>query len=349
LSNTEISPEVNAKIKRNLIVIFIFAVVMIFAGLTSGYIVSQGGNFWVNVKMPSAFQFSTIIIIVSSIFLIGALFAVKKGKQGLMKILLGLSLICGILFGVYQVKGGYQLVENGNAWNGQIINIKGQYGKYFSFAYQGKEISFDNGTFYLRGAELKPDLKEKLKEICKELVEGSKANQPKYTLPNYGMEFSLRYQGQALTYADKTLLLNGHPLAIEQHSRLRYFAESILADRGDFIMKGKYGEDFVIYYKGKALDYENRSFSINGQPLSPKQLNDLNSQDNKASSYIYAFAFMHYLHWIGGVIALLVIFIQGVRSKYSASNYLGIKLGSIYWHFLGILWLYLYAFLIFIH
>ena len=322
---------------------------MIFAGLTSGYIVSRGGNFWVNVKMPLAFKISTTVIILSSIFLIAAVIAVKKGKQSLMKIFLGLSLFCGILFGVYQIKGGAQLFESGNAWNGQIINIKGQYGKYFSFAYQGKEISYDNGTYYLRGAALSEEIMAELKSICLVLVDGSKSNNPQYDIPNYGVDFSIRYQGEALTYANRSLLLNGHPLAMEQHSRLRYFAESILADRGDFIMKGKYGEDFIIYYKSQPLDYKNRSFSINGRPLSPKQLNDLNSQDNKASSYIYAFAFMHYLHWIGGIIALLVIFIQGVRSKYAASNYLGIKLGSIYWHFLGILWLYLYAFLIFIH
>ena len=33
------------------------------------------------------------------------------------------------------------------------------------------------------------------------------------------------------------------------------------------------------------------------------------------------------------------------RTKYSAENYLGLEITSIYWHFLSILWVYLFFFL----
>ena len=66
----QIPAELNAKMKKNLLWIFIFAVCMIFAGLTSGYIVSQGGNFWVTMKLPQAFQISTVLIFLSSASLI---------------------------------------------------------------------------------------------------------------------------------------------------------------------------------------------------------------------------------------------------------------------------------------
>ena len=34
-------------------------------------------------------------------------------------------------------------------------------------------------------------------------------------------------------------------------------------------------------------------------------------------------------------------------NKYSSTNHLGFKLGTWFWHFLGILWIYLYGFLLY--
>lgn len=344
-----IPQDLNAKMKKNLLWIFIFAAFMIFAGLTSGYIVSQGGKFWVNIKMPSAFKLSTLFILTSSAFLFVAVYAVKKSKQTLLKAALGLAFLFGVLFGYTQVKGWEQLTENGSVLSGPIININGKYGKYFTLYYQEKEISYDNGIFYLKGEPVSDEIMQGMKELSKALMEGAKTKEKEYKLKNYGSDFILRYDTKLITYTTNKLQLNGIQLSQTQHSRLFYFAENIVEDQGDFIMKGKYGEDFVIYYKGKVLDYKNRTFYLDGQLLSPKKLNDLYTQDNTASSYIYAFTAIHLLHWLGGVIALLVLFIRGLKEKYTVNNYLGITLGSIYWHFLGILWLYLYAFLIFIH
>jgi len=345
----QISPELNAKMKKNLLWIFIFAVIMIFAGLTSGYIVSQGGNFWVNIKMPMAFKISTISIIASSAFLFLAVWAVKRGKDSLVKLGLGLAFALGIVFGVSQIKGWGQLIDSGNYLAGEIMNTRGKYGKYFTLIYEGKEISYDNATYFYKGSEVSADLMADMKAFSQAIYDGASSTDRSYTLSDYGSQFSLRYDNVLLTYANNKLQLNGVNLSEIQHNRLKHFADNIINERGDFIMKGKYGEDFVIYYKGEALEYTNRTFYYQGALLSPKKVADLNAQKNTASSYIYAFTFIHLLHWIGGIIALLVMFIKGLAVKYSKDNYLGISLGSIYWHFLGILWLYLYAFLIFIH
>lgn len=187
--------------------------------------------------------------------------------------------------------------------------------------------------------------------FCEALMVGAdrKDSTHTYLLNDYGSEFVLKYMDQPVTYLDNKLTLNNRPLAYEQHDRLWKFAECIVNNRGDFMMTGKYGEDFTIYYKGTELEYENRTFYLKGQKLSAKQANDLDGSKNKSSSYIYVFTFMHFLHWLGGIIALLVMFIKSLQMKYTSDNYLGIQLGSTYWHFLGILWIYLYAFLIFIH
>lgn len=66
---------------------------------------------------------------------------------------------------------------------------------------------------------------------------------------------------------------------------------------------------------------------------------------NPADSWMILIPFMHFLHIFGGIIALLVVARRARKGKYSAKNHLGVRLASIYWHFLDILWLYLFAFL----
>ena len=66
---------------------------------------------------------------------------------------------------------------------------------------------------------------------------------------------------------------------------------------------------------------------------------------NVAGSFLYVITLSHLVHLIGGLIALLVTAINAKRKKYSAENYLGLEITSIYWHFLSILWIYLFCFL----
>lgn len=66
---------------------------------------------------------------------------------------------------------------------------------------------------------------------------------------------------------------------------------------------------------------------------------------NASGSFLYIIALVHLFHMIGGLIALLVSLTKSLLKKYSASDYLGIELTAIYWHFLDLLWVYLFLFL----
>ena len=61
------------------------SVVMLFAGLTSAYIVSMGDSFWLKIALPTAFWVSTGIIIASSIVFQLAIFLAKKGNLSGLK------------------------------------------------------------------------------------------------------------------------------------------------------------------------------------------------------------------------------------------------------------------------
>jgi len=65
---------------------------------------------------------------------------------------------------------------------------------------------------------------------------------------------------------------------------------------------------------------------------------------NPSGSFIYVITLAHLTHLIGGLVALSITTIKSKLNKYSKENYLGIELISIYWHFIGLLWLYLFLF-----
>lgn len=69
------------------------------------------------------------------------------------------------------------------------------------------------------------------------------------------------------------------------------------------------------------------------------------AQSHPAGSWVYALFIFHGLHVAGGIIALLVVLFRAYRGRYSSADYHGITLVSIYWHFVDLLWLYLYVFL----
>ncbi|MBL6611895.1 MAG: cytochrome c oxidase subunit 3 [Flavobacteriaceae bacterium] len=65
-------------------------------------------------------------------------------------------------------------------------------------------------------------------------------------------------------------------------------------------------------------------------------------------SYIFLIAFVHLLHLFAGLISLGLVNYKLIRSKYSSENILGFELGETFWHFLGVLWIYLVLFMFFV-
>jgi cytochrome c oxidase subunit 3 len=63
-----------------------------------------------------------------------------------------------------------------------------------------------------------------------------------------------------------------------------------------------------------------------------------------AGQFLYIIFGLHVLHVLGGVIALLVIFIKAYSSKIRNYNPVTIELASTYWHFVDLLWIYLFVF-----
>lgn len=67
-----------------------------------------------------------------------------------------------------------------------------------------------------------------------------------------------------------------------------------------------------------------------------------------SGSYLYALTGLHLAHLFFGMIALLVVWVKALMGRYNSENLLGIRLCAIFWHFLDVLWIYLFLFLLFI-
>ena len=67
-----------------------------------------------------------------------------------------------------------------------------------------------------------------------------------------------------------------------------------------------------------------------------------------STSFIIGITFIHVLHLLAGVIVLLVVIYNHFKYKYKSDDMLGFELGAIFWHFVDILWIYLFFFFSFI-
>jgi cytochrome c oxidase subunit 3 len=70
------------------------------------------------------------------------------------------------------------------------------------------------------------------------------------------------------------------------------------------------------------------------------------SGGNVSHSFIYVLTGIHGLHIVGGLVFLIIVLISTFKYKVHSKNMTQIEMCSTYWHFLGVLWLYLFVFLL---
>jgi len=100
---------------------------MMFAGLTSAYVVSRKRSDWVSFDLPNAFYISTVLIILSSITFILAKAFIKKDNRKLTTVTLLSTLILGLGFIYYQFQGFNQLFDAGLVFAGAESTVKSSF------------------------------------------------------------------------------------------------------------------------------------------------------------------------------------------------------------------------------
>jgi cytochrome c oxidase subunit 3 len=95
--------------------LFIIASFMMFAALTSGFIVYTEGNVerGIKVLLPKAFMYSTLIIIVSSVTMHMAYLSAQRLQFGKQKLYIVLTILLGVAFFFSQFKAWEVLYNSG--------------------------------------------------------------------------------------------------------------------------------------------------------------------------------------------------------------------------------------------
>lgn len=69
-------------------------------------------------------------------------------------------------------------------------------------------------------------------------------------------------------------------------------------------------------------------------------------ESNPAGSFVYIFFIVHVMHLIAGVGFLVYLYVQAIKFKVHSKNMLQMEMSATFWHFLDLLWVYLYVFLL---
>jgi cytochrome c oxidase subunit 3 len=124
--------EVQMKKKRNakrmMLWFGIVSLTMTFAGLTSAYVVSKSRPDWeANLELPDAFTWSTLVIVLSSLCLIGAFRALKGQKRMLTSSLVIATFALGVVFILLQIQGFNAIIDQGYYFTGESSSVKSSY------------------------------------------------------------------------------------------------------------------------------------------------------------------------------------------------------------------------------
>ncbi len=247
---SEYPAEVKTRTKKMIIYVFIFAVVMLFAGLTSGYIVKMGGEYWVHINPPVEFYWSLLFLALSSVTAFLSTRFMKKSNAKASLLALVLTFVFGIGFTVTQLKGWSNLTAKGMGFT--VMKTK-----------QGLD----------------------------------------------------KYQWNHLDE-----------------------------------ISGTYGEDYYIHKDGKKLVLKNGEFFLPGDhefttPVTDKVMRG----SNNASAFLVILVLLHLVHLSFGLMYILANIFRIKKGTINSNNTVSLEVNSIYWHFMGILWVYLFVFLFVLH
>ena len=98
------------------------SIVMMFAGLTSAYIVKKSQASWLEFELPNVFIISTVVILLSSITIQMAVKKQKEQNLNQYKGFLSVTAILGVLFIILQIQGFKMLEANSIALTGARSN-----------------------------------------------------------------------------------------------------------------------------------------------------------------------------------------------------------------------------------
>jgi len=112
------------KAKKTMLILAMASFTMMFAGLTSAYVISKNRPDWLSdFTLPQAFTWSTIVILLSSVTFHLAKKAIQANNRKNTSMFLLITLVLGLIFIALQFEGFGQVIEAGYYFTGSESTI----------------------------------------------------------------------------------------------------------------------------------------------------------------------------------------------------------------------------------
>jgi len=262
-------------IAKKIVWVGIIASIMMYAGFTSAVMVSKMDKFWVNINLPQAFFYSSIIIVLSSLTLYLALQFAKKDKQTLVVTFVGLTIVLGLAFSYSQVKGWSQLLGQGNYIADKIFFDYGAYGNQYTILKNGEEIYHDGKHYSLNGENLSTSDVESLRAFTYQICgDRGRVNMMPYKVKDYGSPYQLKdvKSDEIVEFRNGTAFVGADSLTVSQRDELFKFSFGVFNEKPFFVLKGEYGKDFAINLNGERLDFDDRKLYFPKRDLTEDEI-----------------------------------------------------------------------------
>ena len=91
--------------------LFVVSIIMLFAAMTSAYLVRRAEGNWLEYDIPSVFMYSSLILVISSLTMHWAYLAAKKDNFDSLRISISITFVLGAIFLYMQFQGWVELVN----------------------------------------------------------------------------------------------------------------------------------------------------------------------------------------------------------------------------------------------
>jgi cytochrome c oxidase subunit 3 len=127
MAQQPMTPELKEKTRKFLLWLGLISIGMMFAGLTSGYIVRRETGTWLKFDLPFSFWISTAFILMSSITMNWSVQLIRKNDLKMLPNAVLTTFLLGVGFGVCQFVSWHALISKNIYLTGSESSASGSY------------------------------------------------------------------------------------------------------------------------------------------------------------------------------------------------------------------------------
>ena len=216
-----------------------------------------------------------------------------------------------------------------------------------------QKVRHENGELYLDTIKFSEVQKNELFKFSF----GVCNDQPFFMLKGkYGEDFSISLNGEDLEYSKKRLFFPEKPLTTKEreaiNTKVYQGGKEYQIVNGNVFYDNEEVEQFESFFQldqNLNIEVKDGIWKQARQELNANQYAEFFQTSNVSSSFVWVLTIIHFLHLILSLSAMLVVIFRANKGVYNVHNVAGLKAVSVFWHFVGLLWLYLYVFLEYIN